>query len=46
VGRFDLVLPVLEEAGVPEELVVNASVESFERFLAERRERKAAYTRG
>ena len=45
VGRFDLVLPVLEEAGVPEELVVNASVGSFERFLAECRERKVTAQR-
>lgn len=45
VGRFDLVLPVLEEAGVPEKLVINASVESFERFLAECRERKVTAQR-
>lgn len=42
VGHFELALAVVEAAGVPEELVVNASVESFERFLAERREVKKA----
>jgi putative hydrolase len=42
VGRFDRVLALFDEIGMPEELVVNASEAAFDAFLAERRaERKA-----
>ena len=40
IGRFDRVLGLLKEAGVPRELVVNRSTRSFEAFLARRAEEK------
>jgi len=39
VGTFDKVIEVLEEAKVPEELILNTSVERFEAYLKERKER-------
>jgi putative hydrolase len=45
VGRFDNVLPLLERIGMPERLVVNASLESFSAYLEERRERICAAER-
>jgi putative hydrolase len=39
VGIFDKVIKVLEKAGVPEELVLSSSVERFEAYLKERKER-------
>jgi len=41
VGSFEKVLEVLEEANVPEELILNTSVEKFEAYLKERKERIA-----
>jgi putative hydrolase len=40
VGRFDRVNAMLEEAGMPEELVLCTSVERFENYLAERKKFK------
>lgn len=37
VGKFDKVSQVLEEIGMPEELVLNSSVERFEEYLKQRR---------
>ena len=37
VGRNDFSMPLLEELGFPEELVVNRSVEAFKQALAEKR---------
>lgn len=42
IGRFDNVTALLERIGMPERLVVNASLESFAAYLEERRERIAA----
>jgi putative hydrolase len=39
VGRFEQVLSVLKETGIPKASVLNASVASFEAFLKKRRER-------
>lgn len=39
VGIFDNVLRVLEEAKVPEELILNSSSEKFEAYLKERKDR-------
>ena len=40
VGRFDGALEVLEEVGVPEELVANTSAEKFKALLARRNDRR------
>lgn len=42
VGNFDHALPLLEEAGFPEELVINRSTDAFLAFLAENRRRETA----
>lgn len=39
VGRFDKVLQMLEEAGMPEELVFNTAAENFEQYIKARRKR-------
>ncbi len=39
VGRFENVYKILEEVNMPEELVLNASIERFDAYLLERRER-------
>lgn len=39
VGKFDNVYKLLNEAGIPEELVLNTSVEKFEKHLKSKRER-------
>jgi putative hydrolase len=41
VGRFDRVIPLLKEIRIAKELVVNASLRSFDQYLAERAERIA-----
>lgn len=42
VGRFDNVLGLLRDQEVPKSLVLNASIQAFERFAAERRAARAA----
>ncbi len=42
VGRFDKVLKVFREIGMPKTLVINASIRSFDAYLEERRARVAA----
>jgi putative hydrolase len=41
VGRFDKVIPMLKKIGMPELLVVNSSMRSFEAYLEERGKRIA-----
>ncbi len=39
IGRFDKVMKILEEEGVPEDLVITTSVEKMENYLSERKRR-------
>lgn len=39
IGRFDKVYKLLEEEGMPEELVLNASIAGFDEYILERRKR-------
>jgi putative hydrolase len=47
VGRFDKVLRIFKEIGMPKDLVINSSIRLFDAYLEERRARiaKAASTR-
>ena len=42
IGNFDHAIPMLEEAGYPEELVLNRSAEDLLAWLAENRRREQA----
>jgi putative hydrolase len=39
VGKFDRILKIFEEVGMPEELILNTSVEKFEEYLKEKKQR-------
>jgi Histidinol phosphatase and related hydrolases of the PHP family len=43
VGRVDTALALIEKVGVPKQLVINATLASFESFVARRAAEKAAY---
>lgn len=43
IGKFDTVLKILEEAGMPEELVICSSLERLNAYLEEKASRKAVH---
>ena len=46
IGKFDNVIKLLEEAKVPEELVVTTSVEKMDKYLLERKRRIEHFVKG